>query len=829
MFPDGIKLAPSILAADMAHLADQVAAAIAAGADRIHVDVMDGHFVPNISFGPVIVRGSEPVASIPLEVHLMISEPDRYLAAFAEAGADTLIVHEEGAIHLNRTVQEIHRLGLQAGVAINPATPAIVLEEILPDLELVLVMTVNPGFGGQEFLAGTLPKIRRVRRMIDDAQRLRAGGRRRNRATHGAPGRRGRRPGPRRRLVHFSRYRGSGGRHGPARGDRPAGTADRLAVELLQLDRRTITIQDYGPHTKGIVIGGLGILHVFLGELAAGGGLFLCYLEWLRRTGRSRSAGRFMSGHFQALVLVSFVLAAVTGLAMWIASIQAPAQGRRMVDEFHWLWATAWTLLPRAVSGYAFLRYKDRLSGRGRLLLLVLYTAAAWFSLFWISGTLSFELTRGPVGRTHNVWTGFFNASFWPSLMFRTVAAMAIAALASCVVINVASSLEQQARHELIGHATRFLVPLVVMPLVGVWFLTSIAPDNRPGVLGANVTTTTFVGIGIGGSLLMGGYALGVLWYQRFYLDGIAAAVLCAMALAATAGGEFVRESVRQPCSIDQALDNGSSLHADLAVVNHLFPFGFPWPTALYLTLFIVTAAVYMVFMNYVLAGAIVLLLGYLAPGARKRSGGGPGEPVRSGLGLISQVVRDWLPAVLGLTVVTGIAPLLFVQILYTRQFYTANQFLFNRFVMLLPVLFVACFMLYLVKSQILAGRRAIWKGPVAIVAFACFSYTAWAWTENHVLSLHEESWKHYYTYFPYLYRNAEISPRLGYWLTASFPTLALAVAWQLHWGRRFHDPVNLDLAARRLRSLAILGLAMSAAKSGSGSCGSTRPHAAAY
>ncbi len=169
-FPDDIKLAPSILAADLAHLADQVAAAVAAGADRIHVDVMDGHFVPNISFGPVIVRALRSVASVPLEVHLMISEPDRYLNAFAEAGADTLIVHQEGAIHLNRTVQEIHRLGLQAGVAINPATPAVVLEEILPDLELVLVMTVNPGFGGQEFLTGTLPKIRRVRRMIDDVR-----------------------------------------------------------------------------------------------------------------------------------------------------------------------------------------------------------------------------------------------------------------------------------------------------------------------------------------------------------------------------------------------------------------------------------------------------------------------------------------------------------------------------------------------------------------------------------------------------------------------------------------------------------------------------------
>jgi ribulose-phosphate 3-epimerase len=167
IFPDDVKLAPSILSADVAHLADQVAEAVAAGADRIHVDVMDGHFVPNITFGPVVVRWLRPVTRVPLEVHLMIAEPDRYVGAFAEAGADRLIVHLEGAIHLNRTVQEIHALGKSAGVAINPATPAALLEEILPDLELVLVMTVNPGFGGQEFLPGMLPKIRRVRRRIE--------------------------------------------------------------------------------------------------------------------------------------------------------------------------------------------------------------------------------------------------------------------------------------------------------------------------------------------------------------------------------------------------------------------------------------------------------------------------------------------------------------------------------------------------------------------------------------------------------------------------------------------------------------------------------------
>ena len=128
---------------------------------------MDGHFVPNLTFGPAIVKCLRPVTQLPLEVHLMIDNPDQFLEAFAEAGANTLIVHQEGAIHLNRTVQQIKALGQRAGVAINPATPAVMLQEILPDLDLVLVMTVNPGFGGQHFLSGTMPKIRTVRQMID--------------------------------------------------------------------------------------------------------------------------------------------------------------------------------------------------------------------------------------------------------------------------------------------------------------------------------------------------------------------------------------------------------------------------------------------------------------------------------------------------------------------------------------------------------------------------------------------------------------------------------------------------------------------------------------
>jgi ribulose-phosphate 3-epimerase len=166
MNPPAVKLAPSILAADFARLGDQVREADRAGADRIHVDVMDGHFVPNISMGPVVVKALRPVTRLPLEAHLMIEEPDRYLEAFAEAGADGIIVHTENAVNLHRTVHHIKHLGKKAGVAFNPATSVTAIEEILPDVDLILVMTVNPGFGGQEFIHTTLAKIRRVREMI---------------------------------------------------------------------------------------------------------------------------------------------------------------------------------------------------------------------------------------------------------------------------------------------------------------------------------------------------------------------------------------------------------------------------------------------------------------------------------------------------------------------------------------------------------------------------------------------------------------------------------------------------------------------------------------
>jgi len=165
-----VKIAPSILAADFARLGERVAEVERCGADRIHVDVMDGHFVPNISFGAVVVEALRPVTRLPLEVHLMITDPDAFFDEFVAAGADSFLVHWEGNNNLHRTLQRVRALKKRVGVVINPATPASVLEEVLPDVDLVLVMTVNPGFGHQHFIHETLPKIQRVRRMIQQVR-----------------------------------------------------------------------------------------------------------------------------------------------------------------------------------------------------------------------------------------------------------------------------------------------------------------------------------------------------------------------------------------------------------------------------------------------------------------------------------------------------------------------------------------------------------------------------------------------------------------------------------------------------------------------------------
>ncbi len=163
-----VQVAPSILSADFSRLGQQVALVEEAGADRLHVDVMDDHFVPNLTIGPLVVRSLRPVTKLPLFVHLMVESPGRLLPAFAEAGANGLIAHVEASVHLHRVVAQVRELGCTAGVAINPATPLCALEEILPFVDEVLIMSVNPGFGGQSFIPASLDKIARLRRMLQE-------------------------------------------------------------------------------------------------------------------------------------------------------------------------------------------------------------------------------------------------------------------------------------------------------------------------------------------------------------------------------------------------------------------------------------------------------------------------------------------------------------------------------------------------------------------------------------------------------------------------------------------------------------------------------------
>jgi ribulose-phosphate 3-epimerase len=164
-----IQIAPSILSADFMRLGEEIHAAEEAGADLLHIDVMDGHFVPNITIGPSIVAAIRKITKLPLDVHLMIEDPDKYLPDFVDAGADYLTVHSEAAVHLHRTVQWIKEKGIKAGVSINPATPVSQLESIITDIDLVLLMSVNPGFGGQKFIPATMEKIRKTKTMISAA------------------------------------------------------------------------------------------------------------------------------------------------------------------------------------------------------------------------------------------------------------------------------------------------------------------------------------------------------------------------------------------------------------------------------------------------------------------------------------------------------------------------------------------------------------------------------------------------------------------------------------------------------------------------------------
>ncbi len=318
-------------------------------------------------------------------------------------------------------------------------------------------------------------------------------------------------------------------------------------------------VNDFGPLMPGLVIGGVAILHVFLAQFAVGGGMLLCYFQWLAMTGRNAYARQFVAGYFKVLVLISFVLGALTGVGIWFTAIQvSPATIGSMVYNFHWLWATEWTFFCLEIAaGYCFYRYHDRISDRSALSLLAIYAVAAWASLFIINGIISWQLTPGRWLETGRVVDGFFNPSFWPSLFFRTIVSLTLAGLAACLVVNT-MRLGREARHSLISRAAHLLMPMLLMPLLGIWYLAVMPEDSRSWVLGGSPAMMLFMNIAIAASLAVGAYALIGLVYRKMYINGATATLLLLLAFGATAGGEFVREGSRKPFSIRHVMYSNS-------------------------------------------------------------------------------------------------------------------------------------------------------------------------------------------------------------------------------------------------------------------------------
>lgn len=323
---------------------------------------------------------------------------------------------------------------------------------------------------------------------------------------------------------------------------------------------------EFGPAIPGLVIGAVGIVHVFVAQFAVGAGGLLLWLERLAGRGDGL-ARRFLDGFFVFLVLVSFVFGALSGVGMWLTAVQvsAPTIGA-MVREFHWIWAAEWCFfLLEVVAGYLFYRYRQRLTHGTRVGLLALYAVASWTSLFLINGILSWQLTPGAWLTTASVWHGFFNPSFWPSLVYRTLVAWTLAALAAIFVINVAPSFTAADRRALQRRVAPFFAPMAVMPLVGLWFLSAIPDDSRGWLLGGSVAMTMLLTIAVGASTLLGLYAVvGIAW-RGLAIERATGALLLALAFAATAAGEFVREGVRKPFTIRNVLYSNAIAPDDVA------------------------------------------------------------------------------------------------------------------------------------------------------------------------------------------------------------------------------------------------------------------------
>ncbi|MDB4960221.1 MAG: cytochrome bd-type quinol oxidase subunit 1-like protein [Myxococcales bacterium] len=327
-------------------------------------------------------------------------------------------------------------------------------------------------------------------------------------------------------------------------------------------------VNEFGPLMKGLVIGGVGIFHVFLAQFAIGGGMLLYYFERLGQRGVP-DARTFVDSTFKVLVLVSFVVGALSGVAMWFTTIQVGARTiGLMIDEFHWLWATEWVWFGIEISaGYAFYRFGPTLDHKARRRLLAIYAIASWMSLFWINGILAWQLTPGRWLEGGGMWAGFFNPSFWPSLLFRTAVATTLAALVACIVINT-MDLPRERKAALIRIASRFAVPMAVMPLLGMWFVAVIPADSRQWLMGGSMPMTMFVGVAAAASLLIGAYVVVGLVLKRLYINGATATLLLALAFGATAAGEFVREGARKPYTVRGVLYSTSITPAEVAALR---------------------------------------------------------------------------------------------------------------------------------------------------------------------------------------------------------------------------------------------------------------------
>ncbi len=330
-------------------------------------------------------------------------------------------------------------------------------------------------------------------------------------------------------------------------------------------------IQDYGPLMKGLAIGGLGIFHVFLAQFAIGAGFVLCLLQWRAWKRGDELARRFLDGFFTVLVLVSFVLGAVTGVAMWFTSIQvSPRTIGMMIDEFHWVWATEWLFFGVEVAaGYAFYRYRNRLTDSTRMLLLVAYSVAGWMSLFWINGILSWQLTPGEWLLSGGVWDGFFNPSFWPSLLYRTFAAATIAALVAILVVHVLRNPDggpatREDKTRLIRSLSILFLPTAAMPLLGLWYLATIPEDSRSWLLGGSPAMSMFLAGAVATSTALGVYAVVGLFARKLYVNVGTAALLVGLAFVATGAGEFVREGSRKPYTVREVLFSNSLTREDV-------------------------------------------------------------------------------------------------------------------------------------------------------------------------------------------------------------------------------------------------------------------------